>query len=668
MQGVLIASAHAAVRKSLSVILQEGRTVHEGRNIAESLSQAAAQKFDLIFIDDVFEDGTAIELARRLHSLGYGIEVIPILLSADPVNLRPFKAFGIRHCICKPFNSTQVNTVTASIEELVDLHDISRNFAEKTALAAESTAPAAAGAAWASSHEVDVREISQRFRRLLSRLANREDLVRAFADALQEQFDVDNVVVLLPSQNAPSFRVTVGSVSEEIKEQFFIPFDEPLVAALMRLGEPVWVHDCDRLGRQNAIAAIRYGERLNAQVICPVLSRGRLLALVGLSRFHRFESSPFLISLVRLFLSFFSEALENAELYERVSAAQTTYRNIIDAMPSGAIAVSGEGRILYLNAAATHFTGLSADELQAQPIERSSSLLADMARETLHSGTPQPARLLRLAMRPVVASTVPMNTGDGAGVLILLEDQATAAAGIEAMAPATLENHELWHNMASAIAHNFKNALVPVKTCAELLPERFDSAAFRNSFFEVVSDNIEKMDGWIEYILRYAQLQVDTREWTVISLHDCVELAMDRVLHDFPDSHISFARDYSSEDYIEGNLEYLVNAFAALIRNAMEAVQDIASPQITLRTQKIQGQAKASVIDNGPGLDSAARLNAFEPFATTKLSGLGLGLAYVQKVAALHKGQVDLQPGAQAGAAFEITLPATEKIPAAQKR
>jgi len=79
MQGVLLVSADPAVRASLRVILQEGRTIHERATVGEAIALAAGRRMDLVFVDDVFLDGTAADLVRELNRLGYGYQIVPPL-------------------------------------------------------------------------------------------------------------------------------------------------------------------------------------------------------------------------------------------------------------------------------------------------------------------------------------------------------------------------------------------------------------------------------------------------------------------------------------------------------------------------------------------------------------------------------------------------------------
>jgi signal transduction histidine kinase len=93
-----------------------------------------------------------------------------------------------------------------------------------------------------------------------------------------------------------------------------------------------------------------------------------------------------------------------------------------------------------------------------------------------------------------------------------------------------------------------------------------------------------------------------------------------------------------------------------LASNAVEA----AAPQgqVLIRGGMEGGEACITVEDSGPGVDPSVRGQMFEPLVTTKLGGIGLGLALVKRIAERHGGTVVHEPRPGRGARFVVRLPA----------
>ena len=96
-----------------------------------------------------------------------------------------------------------------------------------------------------------------------------------------------------------------------------------------------------------------------------------------------------------------------------------------------------------------------------------------------------------------------------------------------------------------------------------------------------------------------------------------------------------------------------------LIRNAVEALTDAPQRRLTISAIPIADQmVQVSVVDTGSGLDADVESKLFQPFVSTKDSGMGLGLSICQTIIEAHDGMIWLDKAEGGGAAFRFTLPA----------
>jgi signal transduction histidine kinase len=99
-----------------------------------------------------------------------------------------------------------------------------------------------------------------------------------------------------------------------------------------------------------------------------------------------------------------------------------------------------------------------------------------------------------------------------------------------------------------------------------------------------------------------------------------------------------------------------------LIRNAVEAMHDCERRELTIRSRAKNGMVEISVGDTGPGMPEDVRERLFQPFVTTKASGMGVGLSICRSIVEAQGGRLWLADGAGAGAVFHFTLPAAEAV------
>lgn len=97
-----------------------------------------------------------------------------------------------------------------------------------------------------------------------------------------------------------------------------------------------------------------------------------------------------------------------------------------------------------------------------------------------------------------------------------------------------------------------------------------------------------------------------------------------------------------------------------LLRNAIEATRDAAPGQrtVTLEIAPAADTIRLSCIDGGSGVRSDQLEQIFEPFETSKASGMGMGLAVSRAIVEAHQGRLWAESGPHG--VFHLTLPAGE--------
>jgi two-component system nitrogen regulation sensor histidine kinase GlnL len=104
-------------------------------------------------------------------------------------------------------------------------------------------------------------------------------------------------------------------------------------------------------------------------------------------------------------------------------------------------------------------------------------------------------------------------------------------------------------------------------------------------------------------------------------------------------------------------------AFINLVQNAHEAMEERGG---NLRVEVARGLVNnregvvVRLSDSGPGVPDAMREEIFNPFVTTKKTGVGLGLSIVSQIIDGHHGSIRVENGPRGGASFVIFFPLEE--------
>jgi signal transduction histidine kinase len=104
--------------------------------------------------------------------------------------------------------------------------------------------------------------------------------------------------------------------------------------------------------------------------------------------------------------------------------------------------------------------------------------------------------------------------------------------------------------------------------------------------------------------------------------------------------------------------DILVRVLLNLLLNASDAFPPGApQPRVRLQISAVGDTAICDVIDNGPGVPLEVRERLFQPFASSRLDGTGLGLAVSRELIRASGGELELVETGAGGTVFRLTVP-----------
>lgn len=216
--------------------------------------------------------------------------------------------------------------------------------------------------------------------------------------------------------------------------------------------------------------------------------------------------------------------------------------------------------------------------------------------------------------------------------------------------------------MASGMAHELAQPLTAILSQAQ---------AGRRL---VRRGDVTRLEGVLDDTVTQAQRAADIldrlRRWSkpnradlkLCTLHEAVNNVVRLLAREAESGGARITRDFSDVPLtIKAEPVELEQVIFNLIRNALEASE---KAQIKVSTRLQDGQAILDVSDSGPGIPKALMPRIFEPFATGKSNGTGLGLALCQRLAEEMDGDIALLPDTDQ-TTFRISFPlVTEGVPA----
>jgi two-component system sensor kinase FixL len=112
-----------------------------------------------------------------------------------------------------------------------------------------------------------------------------------------------------------------------------------------------------------------------------------------------------------------------------------------------------------------------------------------------------------------------------------------------------------------------------------------------------------------------------------------------------------------AEPYVEIDKVQVQQVLFNLLRNGIEAMQDQPRRELMVVTKGAHGgMVEISVADTGPGIRDDVRSRLFQPFVTTKPTGMGVGLSVCQSIVQLHGGRLWAEDNIGGGTVFRFTL------------
>lgn len=655
MKLILLITSNFETAKQIRRILHTDYSILTATSEDSAIEFARSVLVDVVLIDSNPPYQKVGELILRTRQLQPDAAILALVPQEIAEREKEEYLDGIYDYIRKPLSSTEVShAVSRALERrrLLQEAKLMRTQLDKmsTPLFAERVLTPTAQV-----HEKTLREFSK----ALAASFDIKRLLNLFLDAVTEMFRVGKISVLLLEETSNEYRIEISrGLHPEFCTTLKFPHKEGIAHWLQTHGRILKMEDMrNRSSEPTALEIKRELEILQAVVSVPLATKGKLIGILNLG--EKVTGAQFTNEELETLFTLSSHvavAVEDIFLYQEVKYQKEFTESILERMDSGLVTINEMEKVTVFNPKAEEILERKANELIGKDLRTLPSPLGDMLFETMRTGKnyekfeveiKSPKIPLEVSTRQLLSSN-----GKPVGSLMLVSDIRLRKDLEQERGKANRLG--LLNKLTAGIAHEIKNPLSSMRTCVQLLKEKYEDEEFREFFQSTVTKDMDRVNDLVEKFVRLTQpLEVELSSQDVHSI-------LDEALSSFKNGEIPeniklSTRYHASPSKVKADRRELSSGLAYMIRNAVEAMPRGGS--LTVSTLSDADFIKVTISDTGDGIPEEQLENIWDPLFSTKNRGVGLGLPISQKIMAQHGGRIEIESKPDKGTTFHIYLP-----------
>lgn len=671
MNSIVVASSEHSIQEALRVLLGETHILVPARTLPQLLNALVEHPVDIVIIDEFLENSDCVSVFQRMRQLSPDITCILLAVRTDTDMAREIRAKGVYDIIIKPFDK---NSLLAAVDRALERSHLKQRLAAtESATARTSPMPTVTGASGGEAspgHPRELQDSLRKFLKAVSEVLLPEKLHAPILDAVVEMFAINKAGLLLHDEKSQQMRLraAVGIDAAVLNGYGVIPWTGMISwlkkhDRILNLDDPEFqVYSEEMLGIKKEL------DLLQGRICVPLAVRGRLIGVLILGKKvtgRRLSDSE--LEFLYLLSQQIASIIENAKQQRAVFVQKERFEEILQGVTSGLLATDSEGRLTIFNKAAEQILGIGAAEIMGQSVQRIGSLFADIVFRTLREGKAFHRHEMvyppTKALLGTSTSLLTDSEGKSIGAVVLFTDLSTVKK------PAG-DSDDTWERCALCLAQEIKNPLVAIRTFTQLFPESYADENFRDEFSEIALKEIDKLDGIVERLLRFAQpLEVKAEPADINAL---LEEEVESIAEKAKAQRISVKKEFGTTNgHLLFDWNLLKEALDQIFHNALEAMPSGGILTVSTATRDYPSGSRdgaengippgpvteISIDDTGVGITPEEMPTLFKPFHTSKVKGMGLGLSISRRIVRGHHGDITVSSESNKGTSVKLILP-----------
>ena len=346
---------------------------------------------------------------------------------------------------------------------------------------------------------------------------------------------------------------------------------------------------------------------------------------------------------------------QNMEIEERRQFMEIVLKHV----SAGVVSLDARGKITTMSKSAEEMLDLDVEKIQNRSYRHllsveHSNLAEDVREKLLRSATGAIETTVRLpiAQRPrsfqLHVKALKDDRDNPLGYVLVFDDL-TELEKAQRLAA--------WREVARRIAHEVKNPLTPIALSAERINRKYSDQINEPIFTECIQtiiDHVSLIRNLVNEFSAFAKFPSANPE--PCRVENIIEETVALYREGHPEVHFDLNISNSLPE-VNLDRQQMKQAMINLVDNAVGAMKAAGDICISVAHDPILKRVRIEVADTGPGISDEEKIRLFEPYFSTKQTGMGLGLTIVNSIVADHYGMIRVLNNHPRGARFVIELP-----------